>query len=300
MLFQDAILEFGFDCKVRKLSPKSITNYQKQLRYLQNYLEQEYHIKSVEQVRTAHIKMFLAMMDDKHRKPRYINDLLKAFKTFFNYLKREGHIQENPTAKVKNMKQPKTKILTFSEDEIRRLLNHFNGKSYLQLRNRAMLAMFFDTGMRLTEVITLRPEQIHDEYILVHGKGSKERLVPVSPYLAKVLMKYRMAREAYFEDKLPEPYVFLSNRGKKLTQEAIAKFFKQASAEVRVNSQVRVSPHTCRHTFAHLQLKNGLDLYSLSRLMGHESVAITQRYLEGIKDDEVLKKGQRCGVLQNL
>ena len=123
MLFQDAILEFGFDCKVRKLSPKSITNYQKQLRYLQNYLEQEYHIKSVEQVRTAHIKMFLAMMDDKHRKPRYINDLLKAFKTFFNYLKREGHVQENPTAKVKNMKQPKTKILTFSEDEIRRLKN---------------------------------------------------------------------------------------------------------------------------------------------------------------------------------
>ena len=132
MLFQDAILEFGFDCKVRKLSPKSITNYQKQLRYLQNYLEQEYRIKSVEQVRTAHIKMFLAMMDDRQRKPRYINDLLKAFKTFFNYLKREGHIQENPTAKVKNMKQPKTKILTFSEDEIRRLLNHFNGKVFIE------------------------------------------------------------------------------------------------------------------------------------------------------------------------
>lgn len=63
MLFQDAILEFGFDCKVRKLSPKSITNYQKQLRYLQNYLEQEYRIKSVEQVRTAHIKMFLDSMN---------------------------------------------------------------------------------------------------------------------------------------------------------------------------------------------------------------------------------------------
>ena len=94
MLFQDAILEFGFDCKVRKLSPKSINNYQKQLRYLQNYLEQEYRIKSVEQVRIAHIKMFLAMMDDRQRKPRYINDLLKAFKTFFNYLKREGHIEE--------------------------------------------------------------------------------------------------------------------------------------------------------------------------------------------------------------
>ena len=300
MRFSEAIQEFGFDCRARKLSDKTISNYQKQLRYLQRYLEAEYRLHEVEEVRSLHLKQFLVSMDDKGRKPRYINDLLKAFKTFFNYLKREGHIQENPTTKVKNMKQPKTKILTFTEDEIRRLLNHFGGKNFLSLRNRAILAMFFDTGMRLTEVITLKPEQIHDEYILVHGKGSKERVVPVSPYLAKVLMKYRMAREAYFEDKLPEPYVFLSNRGKKLTQEAIAKFFKQAAVEVRINSQVRVSPHTCRHTFAHLQLKNGLDLYSLSRLMGHESVAITQRYLEGIKDDEVLKKGQRCGVLQNL
>lgn len=85
MIFQDAIVEFGFDCKVRKLSPRSIDNYQKQLRYLQNYLLEEYGIKNVEQVRTAHIKMFLAMMDDKHRKPRYINDLLKAFKRFAIY-----------------------------------------------------------------------------------------------------------------------------------------------------------------------------------------------------------------------
>jgi len=300
MVFQDAMVEFGFDCKVRKLSPRSIDNYQKQLRYLQTYLADEYGIKNVEQVKAFHIKQFLGMMDDKNRKPRYINDLLKAYKTFFNYLKREGHITENPTIRVKNMKQPKTKILTFSEDDIRKLLNHFSGNNFLSIRNRAILAMFFDTGMRLTEVITLKPEQIHDEYILVHGKGNKERLVPVSPYLAKTLMKYRMARDAYFEDKLPQPYVFLSNRGKKLTQEAIAKFFKQAASAVGINRQIRVSPHTCRHTFAHLQLKNGLDLYSLSRLMGHESVAITQRYLDGIQDDEVLKKGQRCGVLRNL
>lgn len=300
MVFQDAMVEFCFDCKVRKLSPRSIDNYQKQLRYLQTYLAGEYGIRNVEQVKAFHIKAFLGMMDDRNRKPGYINDLLKAYKTFFNYLKREGDITENPTLRVKNMKQPKTKILTFSEEDIRKLLNHFSGNTFLSIRNRAILAMFFDTGMRLTEVLTLKPEQIYDEYILVHGKGNKERLVPMSPYLAKTLMKYRMAREAYFEDKLPQPYVFLSNRGKKLTQEAIAKFFKQAASAVGINRQIRVSPHTCRHTFAHLQLKNGLDLYSLSRLMGHESVAITQRYLEGIQDDEVLKKGQRCGVLQNL
>ena len=98
MHFSDAIQEYCFDCKVRKLSPRSISNYQKQLKYLQRYLEQEFQIKEVEDVRSFHVKSFLSMMDDKERKARYINDLLKVFKTFFNYLKKEGHIKERPTA----------------------------------------------------------------------------------------------------------------------------------------------------------------------------------------------------------
>lgn len=214
MQFSDAILEFGFDCKVRKLSPKTIDNYQKQLRYLQRYLENEHDLHEVEQVRCSHLKCFLAMMDDNGRKPRYINDLLKVFKTFFYYLKREGHIQSNPAHDLRNMKQPKVKIITFSEEEIRKLLNYYHGHGFLSVRNRTILAVFFDTGMRLTEVITLMPEQIFEEHILVHGKGNKERLVPVSPYLAKALLQYRMIRDTYFDSKLPEHYLFVSNRGK--------------------------------------------------------------------------------------
>lgn len=206
MHFSDAITEYSFDCKVRKLSAKTISNYQKQLRYLQRYSEEEFQIKEVEDVRSFHIKQFLSMMDDKERKARYINDLLKVFKTFFNYLKKEGHIKERPTANVKNMKQPKVKIITFSEAEIRRLLNHFSGRTFLSIRNRAILAMFFDTGMRLTEVITLCPNQLREDHIIVHGKGNKERLVPVSPYLAKTLMQYQIARESYFEGKLAYNY----------------------------------------------------------------------------------------------
>ena len=293
-------MEYSFDCKIRKLSAKTIENYQKQLRYLQRYLEQEYGVKEVEEVRAYQIKEFLAMMDDKQRKPRYINDLLKVFRTFFNYLKKEGHIRERPTANIKNMKQPKVKILTFTPNEIRNMLNYFSGRDFLSIRNRTILAMMFDTGMRINEVITLCPDQIREDHILVHGKGNKERVVPVSAYLGKALMQYQMARESYFEGKLPERFLFVSRRGKKLTHEGIAKFMKQVATEVGVNSNVRVSPHTCRHTFAHLQLRNGLDIYSLSRVMGHESIAITQRYLEGIKDDQVLKAVQKTGVLQNL
>lgn len=300
MLWNEGITEYGFDCKVRKLSPKTIDNYGKQLRYFQRYLQSEFEITQIEDVKPYHIKQFLAWMDDKGRQPRYINDLLKVFKTFFNYMVREQHIALSPAAKVKNMKQPKTKIITFTESEIRNILNFYSGRTYLEIRNRTMIAMFFDTGMRLNEVITLKAEQIHEEFIVVHGKGAKERMVPVSPYLAKALMQYQMTKESYFDGKLPEGYLFVSQTGRKLTAEAITKTLKKAAAAVGVHNQVRVSPHTCRHTFAHLQLKNGIDLYTLSRLMGHENVAITQRYLEGIRDDEMLKKAQKSGVLANL
>ena len=300
MYLKDVMTEYSFDCRIRKLSPKTIENYMKQLRYFQRYLEDTYGISHVEEIKRTHIKHFLSMMDDKNRKPQYINDLLKVIKTFFRYAVKEGHVMLNPTEGVKNVKQPKVKIITFTEMEIRRLLNYYHGRGYLDTRNRTILALFFDTGMRLNEVLTLCADQIYDDHILVHGKGNKERLVPVSPYLAKALMQYKAIRGGYFEGKLAEKYFFLSYRGKQMTQESIAKFFREAAAEVGVNPQVRVSPHTCRHTFAHLQLKNGLDLYSLSRLLGHENIAITQRYLEGIRDDQVLKAAQRSGVLQNL
>ena len=295
------IQEFGFDCRIRKLSPKTIENYGKQLSYLQRYLAEEHGIAAIEAVRSIHIKQFLAMMDDRGRKPQYINDLLKVFKTFFNYCEKEGHVKASPAAGIRNMKQPKTVIMTFSEGEIRGLLNYYNGQDFLNMRNKAIIAMLFDTGMRLAEVLDLHAEQIHDDYILVHGKGNKERLVPVSPFLAKLLLRYRIVRDSYFEDKaIPECFVFVSNRGKRLTSEVVRTMLIQAAKEIGVNPQVRVSPHTCRHTFAHLQLKNGLDLYSLSRLMGHENIAITQRYLAGLQNTEIVKAAQRTGVLANL
>ena len=86
MQWSDGIQEFGFDCKVRKLSPKTIDNYSKQLRYFQKYLQSEFDLVEIEQVKAYHIKQFLAWMDDKGRQPRYINDLLKVFKTTYGTL----------------------------------------------------------------------------------------------------------------------------------------------------------------------------------------------------------------------
>ena len=191
-------------------------------------------------------------------------------------------------------------IHTFSDSEIVRMIQFYDGNDYLSIRNRLMLMMLFDTGLRISEIMDMKPSQIRQGYFVVYGKGRKERVVPQNPIVSKWLMKYERVRESYFQYRRAEDCYFLSKNGRRLTPEAVNKFMKKASKSVGVNPLVRVSPHTCRHTFAHQELKNGLDLYSLSRLLGHESVSITQRYLEAVRDEQVLTSARNTGVLAHL
>ena len=149
--------------------------------------------------------------------------------------------------------------------------------------------------------MNLTDDKVREDYMLIHGKGDKERVVPKSPFLSKCMIRYQRARESYFAGKLPpQGYTFLSKTGKKLTHESVAKVVRNASRAAQVDKSVRASPHTCRHTFAQLQLKDGIDLYTLSRLMGHENIAITQRYLRGMKDDSILQEGNKHSPLMRL
>ena len=185
---------------------------------------------------------------------------------------------------------------------MKRMIQFYDGKDFLEVRNKTIIMLLFDTGMRCNEMILMEPEDIKPDYILVkHGKGGKERVVPKSPALSKQLIKYCALRDGYRKE-CPTCHrnLFLSKTGKPLTDEAVARMLKHAAEEVGVSSSVRVSPHTCRHTFAQMQLKNGLDLYSVSRLMGHVNIVITQRYLLGIKDKDIVDRGTQTSPLMNL
>jgi len=292
--------EFIFDCQVRNLARGTIRNYEKQLEYFLRFLEESQGVVLLEDLKPADIKQYIAMLQKKKSKPSYINDLLKAVKVMCAYAYQEGYTSELITKKVKNVKEPKVLIHTFSNDEIVRLIQYYDGNDYLSIRNRLILMMLFDTGVRISELITLKPDQIRKGYFMIYGKGRKERVVPQSPMISKWMLKYDLIKEPYFQYRNPAPNYFLSKNGNPLTPEAINKIMKKAAAAVGINPLVRVSPHTCRHTFAHQELKNGLDLYSLSRLLGHESVSITQRYLEAIRDNQVLVSARNTGVLANL
>ena len=300
MLLTDAAKEFEFNCQCRKLSDKTIRNYGKLIGYLLDYLKEQHKVLCLEDVRPMYIKAYLMMLQERGAKPQYINDQLKAFKVLFRSLYEEGYTDSILTERIKNVKQPKTIIKTFTEQEVKKMTEYYSGHTFIEVRNRLMLMTFFDTGIRVSELIDLKLSQVKDEYILIHGKGDKERVVPKSPLLNKWMFKYLSTRENFFAYRRVPENVFLSRNGRPMTTEAIHRVIKIAGKAVGVSRDIRVSPHTCRHTFAQMQLKNGLDLYSLSRLMGHSNISITQRYLEGLRDFEVLNACKATGILMNL
>lgn len=292
--------EFVFHCQCRKLSEKTIKNYSKQIGYLITFLETEKNVTHIEDVEKKFIKEFLRNMTKAGRKANYVNDLLKAFKVFFRYAYEEEYTEELLTDKIQNVKKSKVIIRTFSDEELKRMSNYYQGHDYITIRNKVIVMLLIDTGIRLSELIELTEAQIKYDFIIIHGKGDKERVVPKSPLLSKWLIKYLAVRKSYFAYKVIPDNIFLSKNGKPLSTSMVHRIVKVAGVACEVSSDIRISPHTFRHTYAQYQLKAGLDLYSLSRLLGHENIQITQRYLEGLKDKEVLKQAEKTSPLMNL
>lgn len=291
--------EFIFHCQCRKLSPKTIKAYSKQLTYLLRFLEEEKRVVHIEDVTPKHIKEYLLSMTAGHT-PNYVNDLLKAYKVFFRYAFEEEYTEKLITEKVNGVKKSKVIIRTFTEQELKRMSNYYQGQDYISIRNKVIMMLLIDTGIRLSELTELTEEQIKYDYIIIHGKGDKERVVPKSPLLSKWLIKYLAVRKSYFAHRVIPGNVFLSKNAKPLTNTMIDRIVKDAGRACGVSEDIRISAHTFRHTYAQFQLKNGVDLYSLSRLLGHESISITQTYLNGLRDVDVLKQAQDASPLMNI
>lgn len=207
----------------------------------------------------------------------------------------------NIALKVGWLRERKIIIKTFSDDEIRKMMDIYNYSSYIHARNKCIMAILIDTGIRNFELCQLKITDMRETVIYIMGKGRKERVVPISPYLKKIMIKYERIREGYLKNNiLYHDNYFLSYRNKPLTIEAVERIVRLCGEKASVDKNIRCSPHTLRHYFAQAQLKNGLDVYSLSRLLGHENVTITKRYLQGLKDKEVLELGVKSSPLMNL
>lgn len=293
--------EFRLECQLRRLSERTIRGYYNNVLQFLIFVEKEVAIDQIEDIHTTHIKQYVQYLLGKKLTPSYANGIIKCLRAYFKFAYQEEYIRADPTQKVNWQREPKVLIQTFHDDEVRGLLNAFDYTTYLSARNKLILAIAFDTGARNTEICEIKRQDIRENMILIHGKGNKERYVPISPSLRRIMFKYERMRDYYFYDKiLRYDNYLLSRTGSPLTKEALEHIFNQANKAAPVRKEIRCSPHTARHYYAQACLRNGLDVYSLSRLLGHENINITKRYLQSLEDTSIVEMAVSVSPLHNL
>ena len=210
--------------------------------------------------------------------PRSITRKISTLKGFYRYLLKEGHIRENPTDLLETPRLSAPLPRDLSLEEVDRLLAQPDPDSLLGARDKAMLEILYATGLRVSELLALRTQDINLEvgYLVAYGKGSKERLVPFGEIALEELSRYLLAFRPRLCKAGKVPYVFLNRSGKRLSRQGFWKLIHRYARQAGIASMV--TPHVLRHAFATHLLERGADLRSVQLLLGHASISTTQIY----------------------
>lgn len=297
MRLKAAVKDYLVDIEIRKYSPRTIQSYRLKLRQFTQFCD-SIDIDDTEDLSMAIIKQFTQHMMQRDCKGSYINGILKTIKSFIQYCYDEDYGGFNTKNKsFKWVKEEKSVVRAFTPRDVRLILNNCKGSSYLDIRDSCIFTLLAETGVRCLELCKIKPDDIKEDFIIINGKNNKQRAVPVSPVLKKALMRYDRVREEYFRDKAIDKFYFLSFSGRQLNNGALDYIIKRRGKGIE---DVRISIHTMRHFFAQQQIKMGVDIYTISRLLGHENVSITQIYLNGLQDSEIVKSARLNSVLMNM
>lgn len=257
----------------KKYSKNTIASYKNDLIKFAEYFKEK---KTLKQINNEDIKKYIQNLN-KTMNAKSVSRNISTLKSFYKYLLLDNYITKTPLTNIvmPKIKKDLPKVLT--EEEINKLLN-FSPKDNYDYRNKAMIELMYSTGLRVSELINLQmPDVDFDlEIIRIFGKGSKERIVPMGEYATNALKEY----VTYYRNTLTKTkktnYVFLSNRGDKMTRQSFFKILKKIAKMQNIKTEF--SPHTLRHSFATHLLKYGADLRSIGELLGHSDISSTQIY----------------------
>lgn len=297
MKIEEAIQEYLIEIAVRRYTPKTQRGYRTNLNLYLHFCREQLGLEEMDGVTLGSVKQFAQYMNQLGRKGTYINGLLKTIKSFIQYCYEEGLGGVSTKRGFQWCKEEKPVIMAFQPNQVRSMLRDCSGNDFLSVRDKAILTMFFETGIRCWELCCIQKADIHEDFVVIQGKNHKQRVVPVTAILQKALLRYDRVVKNYFALKEPEPYYFLSFHGRQLTNSAVEHIVKRHGKGIE---GIRVSPHTCRHFFAQQQVKMGTDLYTISRLLGHENIRITQTYLNSLRDEEEIEIAKQKSVLMHI
>lgn len=257
-------------------SANTLDAYMRDVDKLFRYLAVE-HVDVLD-VKLEDLEHFAAFISDLGIGPRSLARILSGVRQFYRFLVIDGYLEVDPTELLESPKQPDHLPEVLSTAEVDLLEQAIDLSKWEGHRNRAIIEVLFSCGLRVSELINLKLSNLYieEQYIRVMGKGSKERLVPISPRALDELNYWFADRNVMKIKSGEEDYVFLNRRGQHLTRTMILIMIKRYAVEAGIKKTI--SPHTLRHSFATSLLEGGADLRAIQAMLGHESIGTTEIY----------------------
>jgi integrase/recombinase XerD len=258
------------------LLPNTLDSYARDLDKFRSFLE-ESSIEEYTELKKEQILDFLKLLH-MDQSESSIARILSTLRSFYKFLVREEICRKNPWVQISNPKKPKKMVDVLSIDEVERFLNSVPSSTRLELRDKAMFELLYSCGLRVSELINLRLQDIDFDQELIRflGKGDKERITPVGRNGLLYLEKYIRTSRYKIEKEKKSDYVFLNKYGNKITRQGFWKILKKYAARIELDKNIY--PHIFRHSFATHMLQKGADLKTVQELLGHSSISTTEVY----------------------
>lgn len=269
---------FNYLSLEKNYSSHTVQAYSKDLESFQDFIQKEMDYNNLKEVNYAMIRSWIVYLFENNISNKSINRKISSLKAFYKFLLKTKQINENPLAKHKSLKVAKTLQNPFSEKEIGKVIEQLeNVDDFESIRNKAIVEMFYATGMRKSELIQLKVTDIDfaNKTVKILGKRNKERIVPVIQSTIDSLKQYLESRKAVDKDG-SEQFLFLSKNGVKISQTLVYRIINNYFSAI--STKEKKSPHILRHSFATHLLNEGADLNAIKELLGHASLASTQVY----------------------
>jgi integrase/recombinase XerD len=272
----------------RNLSENTISSYIYDIESFKEYLHEEYGLR-LNEAKKAHILTYLVNLQKKGKSSSTISRTISALKNFFDFLKNEKQIKDNPAISIHSPKQIKKKPSILTEEEINQLMLLPDKNTFKGIRDLAMLELMYSSGIKVSELINIKIHQTNLSAGIISIEGDKERIIPLNKYAKNAIESY-LNNFRNIKTTEDNEFLFINILGEPISRQGIWKVLK--SYEKKMNLKKELSPQILRNSFAVHLLSNGADLGTVQELMGLNSLAAAQNYIDNVefKSLEVFKK----------
>lgn len=262
----------------KNYSPHTVNAYWNDISFFESYVKEVFGQDNLQEINYSQIRSWIVSLVDDGISNSSINRKMASLKALYKFLLKTKQIQLSPLLKHKALKTPKKLQIPFSEKELDTVLNYIKyPDGYQGIRDKLIIDMFYTTGIRRAELISLKISNCNSTFstLKVLGKRNKERIIPVLPIISLQINSY-LSERANLEQIKDADFFFLTDKGIKLNDSLVYRIINHYFSHV--SEKVKKSPHILRHTFATHLLNNGADINSVKELLGHASLASTQVY----------------------